>query len=286
MGTFEERKQAMNYEMNDFQTDVLDRSLQMPVLVDFWAEWCAPCRQLGPLLENIAEQYHDQLALVKVDTEQHPEIAGYFGIRSIPNVKLFHEGQVVDEFSGALPEQAILQWLQQAIPNMGPQENPVDHARMLLAAQRISEAQQVLSQILKADPENQEAKVLLAQIEIYSEDPAEQQNALELVKGIDPESNFFQVAESIQLFGKLFHADYQKNLPESRVKSIFLEGIHQLRRGHFDKALEELIEVMRQERAYDEEAARKTCIAIFKYLGEGHEISKTYRPVFSRTLHA
>ncbi len=276
----------MSYEMNDFQTDVLDRSAELPILVDFWAEWCAPCRQLGPILETIAEQHQGQLELVKIDTEQHQEIAEYFEIRSIPNVKLFMNGQVVDEFSGALPQEAIMQWLQKAIPTMASQENPVDQARMLLASQSINEAHQTLIQILEADPENEEAKVLLAQIQIYSEDPTERQNALELVKDIDAESQFFQLADSLRLFGKLFEADYQKNLPESSVKAIFLEGIQALQVGHFNEALEKFIEVIRLERAYHEEAARKTCIAIFKYLDENHEVTKKYRPIFSRTLYS
>ncbi|MBF0277593.1 MAG: thioredoxin [SAR324 cluster bacterium] len=272
--------------MNDFQTDVLERSLQKPVLVDFWAEWCAPCRQLGPILEKIAEEHKDQLELVKIDTEKFPEIAGHFGIRSIPNVKLFMNGQVHDEFSGALPEEAIMQWLEKSIPELAPEENPVDQARMLLASNKNAEAILTLTRILKEDSENQEAKVLLAQIEIYSDDPVEQQHALELVKEIRADSDFFQQADSVRLFGKLFQAEYQDKLMENEVRPVFLKGIQELQHRNFAEALEKFIEVIRLNRAYDDDASRKICIAIFKYLTESHEITRQYRPLFSRTLNA
>ena len=157
----------MGYELNDFQTDVLEQSLTIPVLVDFWAEWCAPCRMIGPVLEKLAEAHKDKLRLVKIDTEQHPEIAGYLGIRSIPNVKLFIDGQVSDEFSGALPEEAIAQWLQRAIPALQPGQ--IEQAKMLLSAERTQEARRLLQAIIANESETEEARVLLAQIDIYSD---------------------------------------------------------------------------------------------------------------------
>ncbi len=274
----------MGYEMNDFQTDVLEQSLTMPVLVDFWAEWCAPCRMIGPVLEKLAEAHKDKWRLVKIDTEQHPEIAGYLGIRSIPNVKLFIDGQVADEFSGALPEEAIVQWLQRAIPALQPGQ--IEQAKMLLSADRTQEARRLLQTIIANEPETEEARVLLAQIDIYSDNPVERQIAIELVRGIGPDSKFTLQSGSIQLFAKLFQPEYKVHLPESPVRAIFLEGIRQLHKRKFAEALTQFIEVVRRERGYQDEEARKTCIAIFKYLGEGHEISKKYRPVFSSAFYA
>lgn len=273
----------MSYDMQDFQTDVLEQSQQIPILVDFWADWCAPCKVLGPVLENLAKQNQDRWKLVKVNTEHFPEIAGHFGIRSIPNVKLFVEGQIVDEFSGALPEHAIVEWLQKAIPS--PRNDQLEQAKMLLAAQQIPQAKQRLQTVIQADPEEEEARVLLAQITIYSDNPREQEDALALVQGIENDSKLVQIAESIQWFGKLFQANYQKQLPENPIKPTFLAGLHCLQKQQFSEALEHFIEVIRKERGYAAEGARKTCIAIFKYLGEGHEISKKYRPIFSSAFY-
>ena len=273
----------MGYEMNDFQTDVLEQSQSIPVLVDFWAEWCAPCRVLGPVLEKLAEVHQDKWRLVKIDTEQNPEIAGYFGIRSIPNVKLFIDGQVADEFSGALPEEAIIEWLQRAIPT--PPSGQIEQAKMLISAQRYQEARGLLRTIISNEPENEEARVLQAQIDIFSDNPEEQQYALKLVRDIGAESKFGPQSDSVKLIGKIIQPDYQNHLPEGPVRDFFLEGIRQLRKRKFSAALEQFIEVIRIERGYEDEGARKICIAIFKYLGEGHEISKKYRPIFSSAFY-
>ncbi|WP_295471797.1 thioredoxin, partial [Thiolapillus sp.] len=92
---------------DNYQTDVIERSAQVPVLVDFWAPWCQPCKILMPVLANLAEQYGEKFILAKINTEEEQELAAQFAIRSIPTVKLFVNGQPVDEFAGALPEADI-----------------------------------------------------------------------------------------------------------------------------------------------------------------------------------
>ena len=107
----------MSYEVQDFGTQVLERSKQIPVLVDFWAPWCAPCRALGPVLERMVTQANGQWELVKVNTEENQEIVATFNIASIPTVKLFVNGAVVSEFVEALPEREIHRFLEQAFPS-------------------------------------------------------------------------------------------------------------------------------------------------------------------------
>ena len=104
-------------ELIDFQSDVIEASKTTPVLVDFWAEWCGPCVQLSPTLEKLAEEAGDSWTLLKVNTESQPELAAEYGIRSIPNVKLFVNGEISGEFIGALPEEEIKRWLESNIPN-------------------------------------------------------------------------------------------------------------------------------------------------------------------------
>ena len=106
-------------ELIDFQSDVIEASKTTPVLVDFWAEWCGPCVQLSPTLEKLAEEAGDSWTLLKVNTESQPELAAEYGIRSIPNVKLFVNGEMSGEFIGALPEEEIKRWLESNIPDQG-----------------------------------------------------------------------------------------------------------------------------------------------------------------------
>ncbi|MDH7516329.1 MAG: thioredoxin, partial [Bacteroidota bacterium] len=106
----------MKYDVTDFETQVVERSRVVPVVVDFWAQWCSPCRVLGPVLEKLSEENDGRWDLAKVDTDMMPEIAMQYGVRSIPAVKLFIDGTVVSEFVGAQPEHAIRKWLDAYIP--------------------------------------------------------------------------------------------------------------------------------------------------------------------------
>ena len=102
------------FDTDNFDVDVLERSREKPVLVDFWAAWCGPCRVIGPVLERLADDNGDDWELRKLDTEKHPDIARQYRITSIPAVKLFVDGEVKDEFVGALPEQMIVLWLKKS----------------------------------------------------------------------------------------------------------------------------------------------------------------------------
>ncbi|GLQ95988.1 thioredoxin [Dyella mobilis] len=144
----------------NFESEVLQASLQTPVLVDFWATWCGPCKSLGPLLEKLANEYNGAFRLAKVDVDQHQELAGMFGIRSIPTVMLVKDGQILDGFAGALPEGQLREFLSR---HMEPLQGDLDEAPDAEAPLESPEQTILrLQQQIAADPDRGELKLDLA----------------------------------------------------------------------------------------------------------------------------
>lgn len=270
----------MNYEITDFQNEVVKKSQDIPVLVDFWAEWCGPCKVLGPILERLTEKSNHQWVLAKVDTDKHQDLARQYGVRGIPNVKLFVDGKVASEFTGALPEAAVVQWLRKALPDRFRKE--VGRAQQMLKEKKTAEAQSLLEEIIQQDSGNQQARVLLAGSLIFT-DPDE---AVDLVAGIEEHSEHFQMVEAIRTFNsltmKLLHLE---SLPDDPVKVTYVAALTELGAFNYDGAIERFIEVIRTNRYYDDDGARKACIAIFRILGEEHEVTQRWRRQFGSALY-
>jgi putative thioredoxin len=269
------------YEIQDFTRDVLERSRTVPVVVDFWAEWCGPCKVLGPVLERLAAKSDGRWVLAKIDTDAHQEIAARYGIRGIPNVKLFVDGNVANEFTGALPEPMVAQWLEKALPNRFRKD--IDRAEQLLRSGDTDGAKKVLEGILSKEPGNHHAMVLLAQNLVFSR-PGK---AMELVQSIEEDSEHFPLAEAITTIGDLLRKrEHPESLPEDGVKKAYLQAIESLVHQHFDEALGMFIDVIRENRFYDDDGSRKAVIAIFRILGDEHEITLNYRRDFGSALNA
>ena len=268
------------YDTDNFDLDVIARSHEKPVLVDFWAAWCGPCRVIGPVLERLADENGDDWELRKLDTEKHPAIARQYRISSIPAVKLFVDGEVKDAFVGALPEQMIVQWLKKALPSKFREQ--LKRAEALLAEGNLGEAHYLLSEVLEDDPDDEQGIVLMAQVELYS-DPTK---AAETADRIPLGSEHFETAEAIKALSRLFrYVETPEVLDDAPVKPDYLEAIRLLRLGEYEAALEGFINVIRRNRYYDDDGARKAVIAVFKLLGEDHETTRAYRNSFANALY-
>ena len=268
------------FDTDNFEVDVIERSREKPVLVDFWAAWCGPCRVIGPVLERLADQNGDDWELRKLDTEKHPTIARQYRITSIPAVKLFVDGEVKDEFVGALPEQVIVDWLKKALPSKFREQ--LKRAEALVAEGNLGEAHYLLSEILENDPDDQHGIALMAQVELYSDPP----KAAETADRIPLGSDRFETAEAIKALSRIFqYLETPHVLDDAPVKPDYLESIRLLRDGKNEAALEGFIDIIRRNRYYDDDGARKAVIAVFKLLGEDHETTKAYRNPFANALY-
>jgi putative thioredoxin len=266
------------YDITDFHKEVIEPSYKKPVLVDFWAEWCQPCKTLGPVLEKVAEDYADKLTFAKLNTDKLPKIASENKIKGIPAVKLFINGAATAEFTGAIPKSKIIKFLNEHLPDENKNELEVikNNIKYGVNPKVISQLENL---VIKA-PEIIEAKVLLAQLTVINSP----ENASKLVSGIMENSPFFLSSFSVKSYSEFILMD-EVHLEESPVKNLILIAHQALKDKNFELALDNLINSVVINKAYMDELARKVCVAIFNILGDESEISKKYRRRFNMSLY-
>lgn len=270
----------MSYEVDDFQTDVIEASQDAPVLVDFWAPWCGPCRQLSPVLESLAET-QDGWTLVKVNVDDNGAAAQKYGVRGIPAVKLFVDGDVTAEFTGVKPEHQVRNWLEENLPS--EEKSRIEEAKEALSEGNHQEAEHLLWPVLENNPDHDEAQVLMARALAFK-DPKRSQALAEAAEVTDP--TLRQMRESVETISRLVElAEDPSPLPKDSVKETYVDGVQALADKNFDVALENFIDVVRTNRDYDDDGARRACVALFTLLGEKHPVTKEYRRTFDMSLY-
>jgi len=270
----------MSYDLTHFQTDVLDRSQRTPVLVDFWAAWCGPCKMLGPILEKLAAESAGRWALVKIDTEAHPDLAAQFQIRGIPNCKLFHQGRVIAELAGALPEPQLRTWLAENLPT--PKRERMARARELLRAGQAAAAADLLRPLATNEPTDHELAVLTARALMFTEPAA----ALALIAPLPPASPWIDGAAIVQTLAAAFQSSLAPTrLPDSPLRPRYLDALNQLRRESFEAGLTALIAVLNEKPAFAGGQAKAVASAIFHHLGLRHPLSEKFSRPFSMAVN-
>lgn len=259
----------------DFQKEVIDKSFDQPVLVDFWAPWCGPCRVLGPTIEQIAEEQQSQWTLVKLNTEEEQEIAAQYQIQSIPNVKLFHQGQVIAEFSGALPRTSILNWLEEHLPNATR-----DNLQILLNRLQDGDplALSELEQLVEENPDLKEARLALAQQLVFNQ----AERAFALIEDFAAGYQFYDEANYIRDLVTFIQHDPDLQVPIGKKIAAAQLAAEQ---NDLEALIQLIIDAVSIDKDYAKALPRKTGVAIFRTLGTQHPLTKDYRWKFDMSLY-
>lgn len=270
----------------DFETAVLARSKQTPVVVDFWAPWCAPCRTLGPLLERLTQELAGQFLLAKVNVDENPGLAAALNISSIPMVIGFRDGQPVAEFVGAVPEAAVREFLAQVLPSAADTMSGDGDA--LRAAGKLEEAESKYRQALELDSRNEQALFGLA---IILTGRGEDKQALRLLDGISAGTLRQEAARlaaeiRVRQGGSGDEESLRAKLAADAgdLESRFLLAQVLAARGSHDEALAEYLEIVRRDRRFRDDAARKAMLDLFDMLGPEHALTSRYRSELAKIL--
>lgn len=269
-------------EENNFQAVVVENSHKLPVLVDFWADWCEPCKSLIPILHKVAEDLAGQVILAKVNSDQEQALAQQYGVRSLPTVKLLVKGEVVDEFTGAMPESHIRDMLDKYI--VRESDNMMAAALQEYEQGNIDEAIARMAEAAEIDQGNIRVQLMYASVLAEHErgdDAMQVINRIPADKQSDPE--VISLKSKLEIAAKAGEVSDAKALlkqvednPDDLVAREQLSAVY-VTIGEHAKAMEHLFEIMKRDRSFNDDAGRKGLIKIFELLGNEGQLVSEYR---------
>jgi len=275
---------------DDFDRRVVQESRRVPVLVDFWAAWCGPCRVLSPVLEQLAAAYAGKLLVAKVNSDEQQELAAEHGIRGLPTVQIYREGEVVEQFVGVQPEAVIRRAVDPYLARAS--DEFVGRALRAREAGDIPAAVALLREAVASDPENYRIHPQLVEALIDSGELADAEAILR-----DLPLNEREQEDARSLFAKLLFARAAAGapLPDELERAVArdpsdlearyrLSGIRALH-GEYEAAMEQLLEIMRRNRGFRDDVGRRGLLALFQVLGGHGSLVNRYRARMSSALH-
>ena len=272
----------------NFRDVVLEGSKLNPVIIDFWAPWCGPCRVLKPILEKLAAEYAGKFILAKINSDENPDIAAEFGVRGIPAVKAVVDGRLVDEFTGVLPESQVRAFIERVVPS--PSELARKAARAIMDAGQHAEAIVLLDQALELDTRNEAARIDKLEALVALDRIAEASALLETLDLLTLEQpRVATLRAQIGFSSKgtedpaVLGARIEKS-PDDLAARLELAR-HYVRAQAFEPALEQLLEIIRRDRKFGDDAGRRTMLEIFHLLGTDNELVGKYRRMLASALY-
>ncbi len=284
---------AIDAGSRNFDEVVIKGSAARPVVVDFWAPWCGPCRSLAPILDKLAAEGAGRWALVKLNTDDEPELASRYGIRGIPNVKAFRDGKVVDEFTGALPESQVRAWLGRVVPS--PAAAAVAEAKTRLASKDAVGALAKLDEVHALDPEDEDALLTRAEALIVIGRAADAGHVLDALetpqrmrtKPVRDENRLAALRARVKLAaagGDIAALRLRAESPGADATAKLAYANALAAAGRHDAALATLIAVIETDRARVDEA-RRAMLTVFEALGPDSDLARQYRRLLAAAVN-
>jgi putative thioredoxin len=272
---------VVDIDQSNAQQLLIDESFQRPVLVDFWADWCGPCKSLMPILEKLAQEYKGQFLLARVNADQQQMIASQFGVRSLPTVVLMKEGQPLDGFMGAQPETAVRELLEKHLPK--PWDIMLEEARALATAGAFDEALPLLRQAHQQSVERSDIGIVLAHVYLELNRVAEAEAIIGKIPMVDQDATYQQVKAQLELKQQAAKSPELEALekkfyenPED-MEAAYQLAVHYNQDGHHREAMELLYGILQKNLNFKEGAAKKTMMDMIASLGKGDPLAVEYQ---------
>lgn len=263
----------------DFEYQVLAYSQQIPVLVDFWAEWCIPCRTLGPVLEKLAEEANGAFRLAKLNVDNNQNLAMRYNVRSIPAVKAFRDGRVIAEFSGAQPEPKVRDFLKKIAPS--DVELALEKANSLMHLEQWKSAEAAYREVLNKMPNQGEAVLGLAKSLLLQ---GRTVAALEILESFPPSREFNDAQTLMPLAVALDQEQNGELWSDNPLDAAYYRSLNLISRGNYPAAMDGLLDILREDKKYRNDEARQVFVGLLELLGESNPLTKQYRQELSLVL--
>lgn len=273
---------ASNYIIDvteaDFPYEVLAYSEQVPVIVDFWAEWCIPCRTLSPILEKLAEEARGAFRLAKLNVDQNQNLARHYRVTSIPSVKAFKGGQVVSEFSGLQPEPKVRQFLRSLAPSDA--DLALEKGQSLLALENWRDAERAFRQVLEQSPVDAEAMLGLAKSLLVQ---GRIEEALAYVANI-PASRAYSAAQTLLPLAKAMQRIQSEEWSDEPLEAAYQRALRLAMRGNLPAAMDGVLDVLREDKRFRNGEARLVMLGLLEIMGEANPLTRQYRQELASVL--
>ncbi|MGH2620270.1 MAG: tetratricopeptide repeat protein [Anaerolineales bacterium] len=263
-----------------FETQVVLKSFDVPVVVDFWAPWCGPCRVLSPILERLAIEAGGDFVLAKVNVDENPNLSIRYGVHGIPAVKAFRNGELAAQFHGAQPERTVRKFIEQLTPSEA--EQAVEQAHSLLATRHYPEAEAAYREVFEQDETNSEAALGLVESLLIQGKGLE---ALSILQNFPPGTAWVKAEGYLPLASLLNEVETAAPNPDLMpLDASFYQAGRLIGRGNLPAAMDGLLDVLRQEKSYRAGLPKQVLLALFSLLGDQDPLTRKYREELASVL--